>query len=130
MKSLIKSIFQTKLLLKAIAILYAYFLWLLISQSFFTSKQINIPVILYDIPEQFDVDSPQSIDIIVKGRRFDMRNFIVQNPSLHIDAKSLVPGNQRHVISEEHILLPEEIKLIDYNPSVLNIKVNQKYLQG
>ena len=127
MKYLIKRIFKSKLLLKAIAILYAYLLWIIISQTLFSSLRVPVPVILYDTPENLTIQSPKSIDIYLKGKRRDLKSFISQNPSITINANAFQsPGSHSYAILEEHIFLPEEIKLIDYRPSNLNILVTQK----
>ena len=123
MQSLTKKIFQSKLLLSAIAILYAYFLWLMISQSFMDSIHLKAPIIFYDVPSESHIKTQESVDILVSGRRFDLRQLLKQNVSININGKQLSKGNNTHAISEDQILLPEAIKLINYNPAQLKIVV-------
>ena len=123
MKQLTKKIFQSKLLLSAIAIIYAYFLWLMISQSFMDSIHINVPIIFYDIPAKNEIKTQENIDVHVKGQRFDLRHLVKQNVSVSISAKNLTLGENPFTISQEHIFLPDEVKLIDYNPAQLTILV-------
>ncbi|MBT3456195.1 hypothetical protein HN446_03975 [bacterium] len=121
-----KKIFQTKLLLKVIALIYAYFLWLMISQSFFTTLKLDLPIIFFDIPKNIIASGPEFLNINVSGRRFDLRDFISHGPSFNISAKTLSNGANIYTVSQEDILLPEEVKLVDYNPSIFDINITQK----
>ena len=123
MKSLAKKIFQSKLLLSVIAILYGYFLWLMISQSFFSSLHIKAPVVLYEIPAKLQAQPQEDVDLHVSGRRFDLRQIAKQDVAININGKDFSNGNNVYTIAQEQIFLPDEIKLIDYNPAKLNILV-------
>ena len=127
MKSLIKKIFKTRLLLKVLAIIYAYLLWVIISQSLTSSIKINIPIVLYNEPKNINIKSTDSIDLYIKGKRHDIRNFLSQSPTVTIDAEKFSnEGNHKYPILQEHIFLPEEIKLLNYKPSQLDVYVIQK----
>ena len=127
MKSLIKKIFKTKFLLKVLAIIYAYLWWVIISQSLGSTIKINLPILLYDAPENLNIKAPDSVDLYIKGKRYDIRNFLSQSPTINVDAKRFSdPGHHKYPILQEHIFLPEEIKLLDYKPSQLDVYVIRK----
>ena len=123
MKLILKKIFTTKLLLKVVAILYAYFLWLIISQSLSTSLDTKLPIIIYNIPQQHTVKAPSYVNVRLTGKRMELRDFVSQSPSVNIDGSTFFVGDNDCPVLQEHIFLPQEIKLIDYKPSRLKIRV-------
>ena len=123
---LIKNLFQTNILIKIIAILYAYFLWLMVSQTLYTTMQIQMPILLSDTPNNIKIKNKKEITVILGGKRKDLLSFLSQKPCISIN---IIPNDydkDSYSITEQEIFLPEEIKLIDYNPSKIPIEITQE----
>lgn len=119
---LITSLNKSNLLNKGAALFYAYFFWLMISRSFTISSTVKIPITWYHIPQKTTITTSDFVTIYVKGNRGDLQNFLHMQPVIALDASSMVSGSE-YPLTSDQIVLPEEIKLIDYKPSKLMVSI-------
>lgn len=109
--------------IKIISCILGISIWALSSSLRVSQETISVPVCFYAVQQGDTIQAPESISITLSGKRDDLQLLDKEKIALHIDAQQLHEGRQLLAIREEHLLLPEHIKIVHYNP--LNLIVQK-----
>lgn len=113
--------------LKALSIIFGYTLWLIFAQANRINISYDIPIAFYGLSESLSVDSQDTVFAHITGKRSDLSKINISQPAVHIDLSYIKdPGNYEINLSENQFFLRNEIKLLNYFPSKLIIRVKSK----
>jgi len=121
---------QAKLLLsppfiKINACLIGYGLWLIFSQNMIITETTSSSVYFYNIPEDYIVSAPTTIQIILSGPKKIMQLSQAYNSTIHIDASNLNLGKNFVKLCKENIFLPDSINLVNLMPTQIEIQLQK-----
>ena len=114
--------------LKIISFIFGYFFWLILVQTQKINSIVEIPIGFYGLKENLEVIAPENIKITLSGKRIDLANITpYQMAAAHIDATQFNnPGDYKVALTENEIFLNNKIKLVDFSPESVSIKINEK----
>lgn len=102
-----------------------YGLWILLSQNQILNHTINIPVFLYNVPENNIIIAPNTVHATIRSQRKNIYHFDTQNSAIYIDSSTLHQGNNYILLQKENIFLPDEINLINLVPASIQIQLQK-----
>jgi len=111
--------------IKINACLIGYGLWVLMSQYQIITTTAHIPVCFYNTSMQQSIKAPDSVEIVISAKKKSLSFFDMNNSALHIDASNLQDGHNDFFIDKENLFLPDEINLLNLNPSHLQIQLQK-----
>lgn len=111
--------------IKINACLIGYSLWILLSEHQIITRKIQVPVCFYKVALDTTLIAPDTIDIVIKGFKKNLKNFDVYNSAIHVDASQFELGNNHIILEKENLFLPDEIKLVNLLPSSLQIQLQK-----
>ena len=115
----------TNLNLKLFSLIIGYTLWSFFSTSHPITRSFTIPLCFYHKLEK-TIIAPEQITVQLRATRTDLDNLDHEQLAAHIDVQSLHKGINHATITDHTLLLPPQIKLVNYCPSNLTIKVKEK----
>jgi hypothetical protein len=124
MKYLNKTIVTNNLTLKALSLIMGYTFWFVWSQTQTMSYTLNVPLCVYNTPETAQFQAPEKVKVQLAGTLQDFYNLDLDNLAIHVDGSTLHEGNNRCVVNNEQLFVPDNIKMIHYAPSNITISYN------
>jgi len=109
-------------MLKCMALILGFFLWLFISSLHKATLWIEVPVSFYNQQDRVITYAPETVHVQLSGYRNAIRAIDCQQLAVHIDAQELHAGKNILAIKNNHLLLPDSISVVNYCP--LNGSVN------
>lgn len=127
MKALqLKNLFFNSTVLKIVCLLCGYSFWYIASFNAVITAQITIPLSFIGTTHNYTIDAPETITIILKGKRSDLYALDTHTLAAHINIDNFNPGKHGVIITEQHLFLPNTITLVRYIPSNLCITINSQ----
>ena len=108
--------------LKFIALIAGYNLWLIYSSSLSTTVTIPFPLYIYNLAAEHTFTAPESIKVTLQGTYHALRSLDDQ-VGVHIDGANLPIGNSKIPITQSALLLPRNVHMLHYRPSVIELTV-------
>ncbi len=107
----------------SLAVAIVFWIALIASQSEMLEKIISVPVEYTATAEDVVMigDKPKEIKIHLAGAKSDLNAVIASDLSVKIDLAKSGEGKQTFIISKENIRIPKGIRLIDVDPSSVEI---------
>ena len=113
---LIKNTLETNLSLKLVSLVLGFFCWFVFSQQ--GSLSLEVPVCGFsDKAQTKKLAGLETVHITLKGKRSELYNLDQKSLGLHVNLDELEAGNHLVQVNPKKLLLPESIKLVDYNPT-------------
>ena len=122
----LKKIIFGNVSLKIISLILGYSFWHAMSYNHNVNLWLAVPLCFHDVPENLEMQSPETIKINITGKRTDIYALDQKNLAVHIDGHYLQPGKNHLTITGETLFLPNTIKVIHYKPSNVTIDVHIK----
>lgn len=116
MYQLLKNILLTNPILKVIALIFGFVWWSVLGQTVGSNRWLHLPIAVYNTHGKL-INAPDTIQVKLTGRRNDLQALDMQHLALHIDATHLKEGKNVIDITHDMLLLPERIRLVQYQPS-------------
>ncbi len=113
----LKKILCNNIQLKLFSLAFGYIFWYMLGQEHTATIWVTVPIAFFDIPKQYTIESPDTIEMQIAGKRRNLYALDTNVFALHINAQDLKPGPQPIPISPQTLLLPDSIKLLHYYPS-------------
>ncbi len=111
-------------LLKVVALIFGYSIWLILAQHQPLKINHNIPLSFYLPNNTANIHSPSEITVHLLGKRLDFQKLDFKSLGVHIDISSLqAPGTYQIPITSEQIFLPNHIQLLYYSPVMINLEL-------
>lgn len=114
--------------LKVISLIFGYLFWLILVQTQKINSVIEIPVGFYGLKENLQVTAPENLRVTFSGKRIDLSKVpFYPMASAHIDVSNInEPGEYKMQINETDIFLNNKIRLVNYSPETITVKISQK----
>jgi hypothetical protein len=123
---IIKGSLTNNLILKLIALICSVIIWIVLGSNQLTTITISAPVCLYNEPENYIIECPDAIMLMLAGTHNNLRQIKQSEIALHIDCANLSNTTNAILINEQNLFLPAQIKVLDWQPSPLLVKLYSK----
>ncbi len=110
------------LVLKATSLILGFLLWSTVSDLFTQSIWISVPVCFYNTNQE-KISAPETISIELAGKRSHIRQINKDTLALHIDARTLHPGDNHLTITRDHLFMPPSISVATVIPHKVVVRV-------
>lgn len=120
---------NNKILDKLIALTIGFFIWTIFCQSSLKNVWLEVPLCFYNTNDNIICKGPESIKINLVAKRENLKNLDQTNLAVHIDAQKLTENKSFFQVSEQDLLLPASIKLVNYTPSNIIVSAENKVCQ-
>lgn len=125
MTSLVTKILKANTSLKIASLIMGYLMWSFVGQYYPIQVSLAIPLAFYSIPDAFTIDAPDTINIMLSGKRMFFDQLSLADLSAHIHAGKFREGTHALSISADTLFLPPGISVVHYTPSPLVINVHK-----
>ena len=122
----LKNSLWSNLTLKIVSLALGYQLWLVIGQTSTVKMWLTLPLSFYDVPDTIVLDAPETINVQLIGVREDLRNIDQQTVAIHCNTAAFKKGKQTISLSEQNLLLPNRVKVVNWSPSNIVVDVKEK----
>lgn len=112
--------------LKIVSCILGYSLWSMLSQTYLDDLDIAVPVCLYNVPESFTIDAPETINLRLRASRAMLRTITHDQVALHIDGTTLHAGTNPLLVCQSSLFLPENVNVVHYTARPLMITLTEK----
>jgi len=123
---ILKTILIKNTPLKVCSLILGYTAWSIFSGMQTITQEMTVPLCCYQVPKTIDFNAPETISIILSGKKNQLASINTQELAIHIDAHDLSLGNNPIAITAEKLFLPESIKLVHYSPAPVIINTTTK----
>lgn len=113
---------RTNLMYKTLSLICGITFWLIWGQTAHTSRSFTVPLTFYN-QQQLSLQAPESIRVTLAGTRRDLQALDREQLTIPIDCSYLPPGDTIVNLTHQHLLLPDHLKVIYYEPSNIVVKV-------
>ena len=112
--------------LKIISLFLGYSFWHVASINQIITMNTTIPLYFSSTPYQVAVKAPETITIVLQGKRSDLYGLDKESLAAHVNISKLLPGKHGIILKEYHLFLPHTITLLQYKPSNLSCTIVDK----
>lgn len=128
MRLMIKHLIVHPLSRKTCSLLIGYFLWNIIGTLSSASISVSIPLSWYNLSDSYTIESPEQLTVTLSGKRSYIRALNLKTLAAHINGKNILNNNAPNYITltQQHLFLPESIKLVHYTPYPLIVSAHEK----
>lgn len=119
-----------KIMLKIMSIFFGVSLWYILSQQRNDSITVDVPICFYNTTPQVAINAPETIRISLYAKRSDLIALDFSQLAIHLDAKQLQKPSTNMYLESRHLFLPATIKLVDYSPAPVLIRVTSEEKQA
>lgn len=124
MKPLNKALITNNLTLKVVSLIMGFTFWFVWSDKQPATYRVDVPLCLYNIPEHAEFKAPESVKVELSGKLKDLYDLDLNNLAIHIDGATLHEGNNQCIVSNEQLLMPDDVKMTHCAPSNIVISYN------
>ena len=110
MKNLNKTLVTNNLTLKVISLIMGFTFWFVWSDKQPTSCRVDVPLCVYNVPENAEFQAPETVKIQLSGKLKDLYDLDLDNLAVHIDGSTLHQGNNQCIVKNEQLLMPDDVK--------------------
>jgi len=115
---------------KMIAVSITLVLWtVLIMQTGISKKEFSVPLSFQLLSTQYEIDSKAGktqIDVVLQGRSRDISTFDGTKLEVKIDARDFATGTIPITVTEEMIVVPSYLSVVDIEPEEIKVLVKVK----
>ena len=109
--------------LKIISLFLGYSLWYVASLNQTVTLSMNVPLCFNALQHPYDVQAPETIDVLLQGKRAALHSIDKTELAAHVDIGKLLPGKHGIILNERHLFLPQTISLVQYTPANISIAI-------
>lgn len=113
------------LILKVLASIVGYGLWIALANSQIKQLELSVPISFGELNPSLQISSPQTINAKISGKRADLQRLDFKSLGAYLNLNELnQAGSYQLHISPQQLFLPNKIKLLEYYPVVIDIKLS------
>lgn len=105
------------LTLKILSLIMGYTFWFVWSQTQLTYCSITVPLCVYNLADNAQIEAPESVQVNLAGKLRDIYHLDLNNLAVHIDGETLHEGSNTYALTAEQLFVPDTIKMVHYAPS-------------
>lgn len=114
---------------RIIALTFGFVLWMIFSENHTKEVCLTVPLCFYNSNDNITCKGPENIKVHLLAKYNVLKNLDLKNLAVHIDSQKLKAPESNLHITEQDLFLPSSIKLVNYTPSNIVIKMEQKVCQ-
>lgn len=111
------AILQNKSFQAIVALIVAFGCWWWHESSIIVVQTYTVPCCFYGYENKKITDAPEQIEIMLCGKKRDLRHLDKKRLAVHIDVSRLDKGAQRLEVDHRNLFLPPTVRLIEWFPS-------------
>jgi len=115
MKKIINLLLNNRYLKIAASCLVACCVWWHWQEYHIIERTYNVPCCYYN-EGNHQVQIPDDLTILLRGKRRDLSMIEENSLALHIDLSEMSKGKHRLIIDNHNLFLPEAIKVVHWKP--------------
>lgn len=120
----LKKLFLSNAPLLIISLVLGYSFWYIASYDQTIMLNLHVPLCFAGKINDYNLNAPEKIDILLKGKRADMYALDQEALAAHVNISKLLPGKHGILLTKQHLFLPKNITLVQYKPSNLTITIS------
>lgn len=109
--------------LRLSAILFGFIFWSFISSHHLITLSKKVPLCFYNTKNSMSLSAPEFLTVTLRGKKSDLKNINFDSLAVHIDAQNFTSELNGVKLTNKNLFLPDKIKLINYKPMNLLIKI-------
>ncbi len=114
-------------ILKVFALIFGYAFWLILAKNQVIEINHQIPLTFYLPESNLNLTGPTNLTIGLLASRLNLQKLDLKTIGAHIDTSNLKkPGIYPISITNDHIFLPNYVKLLYYTPVMINIELSEQ----
>lgn len=121
----IKQIIESRYFTLIFSFSLSYIIWSNLILFVPTTKALNIPICYYNKLDSNIIESPSEISISISGPKKIIKDLIKSNLAAHINLADLKIGENYLAITEDNLMLPNNISLNSIFPNNILIKLQK-----
>ena len=121
----VRNTILSNLPLKVASLILGYAFWYMLGQSCDIVKTVNVPVCFYNVTDETTIDAPENVNVELVSKRSNFRRINTNQLALHYDAQAFGDGQTPLSVTQEKLLLPEQIRVVNWAPSKLFVTVSK-----
>ena len=122
----IKDILYSKIILIINSIIISTLIWSIFSRAQIYKRWYTASFKFYNKEDNITIKAPGNIKLELCGQKEVLDRIHNNNLNIYINAQELNPGDNYYIITNENLLLPQNIKIIDFYPHNINIILEEK----
>lgn len=111
-----------------ISLTLASALWLIfVAPGASQQRTISMPLVLQEVPKGLLVDepAPAEVKVTLVGTAETFSLWSKEKQNIHLGIQEALPGVQKIHLSNQHLSLPEEMKVAQFEPSFVTLNVHR-----
>ena len=110
-------------MLRIHAVLLGFSIWFIISQHHVVSTTRTVALSFYNQPKNTRLYAPENITISSFGPKSHLNQLFHSEYALHVNLSGYKAGTHTIELTQEDLFLPQSVKLLQLNPSIIQIKI-------
>ena len=127
MYRLYSKVLKNNHVLKCLALVFGYYLWLLLAQNQHVTRTFTVPLCFYNTRDTLIKKAPETIIVELVGKRSVLHALDTAALAAHINTQELVPGKQALSLTQEHLLLPVTVSVKSTQPANIVIELERTH---
>lgn len=116
-----KQTINNSLLLKTTAFIIGYSIWAALSSTQTLQVAQEIPLAFYNVPDSWQLQAPDTVTVNLVAKRAHLRKLSTEKLTVHLDAATLKPGENRINLHDASLFLSKHIA-VDYDhPLIVHV---------
>lgn len=124
MTTFLKKNLTSNTVIKVISFIIGYGVWSFFGNARIIQKEVHVPICFYNENPEYAIQSPESIAVLVEGKRSDIYQLDLKQLAVHIDAASLKNGINLLAVTEKQLFLPDTCKVVYSTPLPMMIELH------
>lgn len=113
-----KRTINNSLLLKTTAFVIGYSIWAALSSTQTIHVAQEIPLAFYNVPDSWHLQAPDTVTVNLVAKRAHLRKLSTEKLTVHLDAATLKPGENRINLHDASLFLSKHIA-VDYDSPLI-----------
>lgn len=107
----------SNLTLKILSLIMGYTFWFVWSQTQLTYCCLTVPLCVYNLAENAQIEAPETVDVQLAGKLRDIYHLNLDAVAVHVDGATLQEGSNPYTLTSEQLFVPDTITMVHYAPS-------------
>lgn len=112
--------------IKIASLVFALFLWFLVSSSEYITTSVYAPIDIDHLKKGYvALTDEHMINLALKGSSLVLKGIDSKNVKVEIDVSSFQPGKNRYIVKEKDIKTPPGVEILNYQPKEIEVYIDK-----
>lgn len=113
-----------KTILMVASLILGFTVWSILNSYQIATIQLDAPICFYNTHENINITAPESIKVLLNGKRSYFFNDGIRDIGIFLNAQNLSRGTHMIRVESEMLNVGPGITIVDYHPHTLKITVS------